>query len=330
MLKYCCLLIFFALSTSALAQQDASPQQVLRGSETDVARRVLVIGDTLSGGLGAGLQRITETEAKFDVTFRTNESSGLARTEIYDWAQALPNILEANDYWATVIMIGSNDRRDIKDKSFKSDGWIEAYSANVGALVDVLKNQGVKVFWVGNPPFEDSTLNEDLVFITGLQKKVVEERGEVFVDLYAPLVGADGKYTDTGPDETGSVRKLRSRDGVGFYKQGNNRLGQIVLGALQVRDADDKFSGVESASQALPETPLFGRTGVNGEPVVFDSQELAADLKKVAANTKVDQPEMPAAAATQSETEQLFITGGPLTGPKGRFDDFSAEAPSGN
>ena len=98
-----------------------SPRQVPRRrippsvEETvDATKRILVIGDALSGGLGAGLVRLTESEQKFEVTFRPNKSSGLARIAIYDWAATLPSILEANDYWGVVILIGSNDRRDIQ------------------------------------------------------------------------------------------------------------------------------------------------------------------------------------------------------------------------
>jgi uncharacterized protein len=324
-------LLMFLVAAPASAQQ--VPQLApITGEPADVAavdatRRILVIGDTLSGGLGAGLVRLTEDEQKFDVTFRPNESSGLARTAIYDWASTLPAILEANEYWGVVVMIGSNDRRDIQGQTFKTPPWAGAYKANTEALLDVLKNQGVKTFWAGNPPFADPALNDDIVYITALQKELVEKRGETFVDLYVPLIGADGKYTDTGADDTGSIRKLRSRDGVTFYKQGNNRLAQIVLGAIQARLADDVFEGT-ATPEALPATPLLGRTGINGEPVIMESKEIAASLKQMAANSSASQIKVPVAATPLTDADRLFTIGEPVTGPKGRFDDFSAEASS--
>ncbi len=320
------IIVSILMIVAASAQQVPAPVEL--AIMADAPKRILVIGDTLSGGLGAGLVRLTQSEQKFEFTFRPNESSGLARTEIYDWAAALPSILEANEYWGVVVMIGSNDRRDITGQPFKSAPWSESYKANMEALLDVLKNQGVKTFWASNPPFADAKLNDDMQFITSLQKKLVGDRGENFVDLYAPLLGADGRYSDTGADDTGTVRKLRSRDGVGFYKQGNNRLAQIVLGAIQVRLADDAFEGVNARPGEFPETPLLGRAGINGEPVILESTGIAASLKQVAATTSAAQIKAPAVATPMTDADRLFSTGEPITGPKGRLDDFSVEAPS--
>lgn len=316
-------MVLAAAAGGAQQVPETDPQSV---EETvDTTKRILVIGDALSGGLGAGLVRLTESEQKFEVTFRPNESSGLARTAIYDWAATLPSILEANDYWGVVVLIGSNDRRDIQGQPFRSGSWAEAYKANAEALLEVMKNQGVKVFWASNPPFADTALNEDILYITALQKDLVEKRGETFVDLYAPLLGADGKYTDTGADDTGSVRRLRSRDGITFYKQGNNRLAQIVLGAIQARLADDVFEDTTAKPEDLPATPLLGRTGINGEQVILESKEIAASLKQVAATTTASQTDAPIATTPLTDADRLFSTGEPIAGPKGRFDDFSAE-----
>ncbi len=322
-------LLFVLLTGSAgLAQQTQLPQDLQETVPAESAKRILVIGDTLSGGLGAGLKRLTESEQKYDVTFRPNESSGLARPEIYDWAQALPSIFEANEYWGVVVMIGSNDRRDIEGKVFRSEEWSTAYKKNVETLLDALKAQNARVFWASNPPFAEAALDADIVFINNLHREIVEARGETFVDLYKPLLGSDGKYTDTGADNTGTVRKLRARDGVGFYKEGNNRMAQILLGEIQIREADEVFEKAPVAAEALPATPLFGRTDINGEPVILKSDEVAENMKQVAANTSASQVKTPAATTPVTEADIIFATGKPVTGPKGRFDDFSVEPAS--
>jgi hypothetical protein len=313
--------------SASFAQQAQLPQDLQETATAETTKRILVIGDTLSGGLGAGLKRLTESEQKYDVTFRPNESSGLARPEIYDWAQALPSIFEANEYWAVVIMIGSNDRRDIEGKVFRSEEWVAAYKKNVETLLDALKAQNARVFWASNPPFSEQSLDADMMFINGLHREIVEVRGETFIDLYKPLLGGDGKYTDTGADNTGTVRKLRARDGVGFYKEGNNRMAQILLGEIQIREADEVFEKAPVTAQALPATPLFGRTDVNGEPVILKSDEVAESMKQVAANTTASQVKIPVATTPVTDADILFATGKPVTGPRGRFDDFSV-APS--
>jgi uncharacterized protein len=305
--------------------------------EIGVATRILVIGDALAGGLGAGLSRMTETAPQFDVTFRFNESSGLARPEIYDWAGALPNLLDGQGYQIVVVMIGGNDRRDIlgsgQPSVYGSVEWTKAYRANVDRLIDVAKAGGVEIYWAGQPPMGDADYDAAMVAISKIQKEEVAAKGGTFVDFYAPLTGPDGKYTDMGNDDTGTVRKLRSRDGVTFYKQGNNRLAQIVLGAITAVQADKKVEPPDgAAATALPSLPIFGEPGENGTDIFYDASKLAEAFKN---GQTVDEPvktDMPAAkpsiAQTGSAADRFFATGLGDAAPAGRFDDFGVAVPA--
>ena len=82
--------------------------------------------------------------------------------------------------------------------------------------------------------------------IAAIQRERVEARGLTFIDMRPELSDPDGSYADTGPDDTGTVRRLRGRDGISFYKAGNNRMGQIVLAAI------------ESGERRGPRSPLPG------------------------------------------------------------------------
>src|SRR5882672_7644346 len=64
----------------------------------DDAYRILVIGDALAGGLGAGLSRMAEAEPRFEIVNRFQEVSGIARPEVYDWAASLPIIMEGKEF----------------------------------------------------------------------------------------------------------------------------------------------------------------------------------------------------------------------------------------
>jgi uncharacterized protein len=302
----------------ASAQEDVTAKVLGRETQTEGARRVLVIGDALSGGLGAGLSRLTEGKGEFLATFRPNEASGLARPEIYDWAASIPGILEAQDYWAVVVMIGVNDRREVGDAEFRSTAWPEEYKKNISRLLDALRNDNVRVFWVSQPPFAQEALNADMQYISAIQKELVEARGETFIDLYSPLIGEDGKFTDMGTDDAGTLRKLRASNGVGFYKEGNNRIAQILLGAIKARAADDAFE--KASASAAPETPLIGRADLNGEPALFDTIELSKSLQQTA---KVKEQTPQPITSTSTSATRLFTFGDPGEAPKGRFDDFS-------
>jgi uncharacterized protein len=328
------------LPARALAQQVVLPE-ALRGSSDPDVFRVLVIGDAMAGGLGAGLTRMTENDPSYEVVFRVNESSGLSRPEIYDWAQNLPSILEDKDYDAVVMMIGTNDRRDIRSGDtvlgFGSDEWKAAYAANTDAIIDAITSGGAQVYWTGLPPMADPAYDADMALVTSVHKERVDAKRETFVDFYAPLTGPDGKFVSVGPDDTGTVTKLRARDGVNFYKEGNNRLGQILLGAIKTRRADIEFEKT-AQPEKLPNTPLFGQLGADGEPVVYDSAELAVAMAKQTEDgdeqpkpdslQPAETPAKPSIARAGTQAEKFFATGDAGRAPAGRFDDFSYTPPA--
>jgi uncharacterized protein len=216
---------------------------------------ILVLGDAVGGGLGAGLTRMGELDGRYQVALRFNEESGLARPEVYDWAATLPKILQSNSYDAIVVLLGTNDRQMIRSGNeryaFNSPGWIEAYKTQVDMLLDELVDSGAKVYWVSLPPMANPEYDAAMRAITELQRERVEARGMTFLDIRPQFSNPDGSYTDTGEDDTGEVRKLRGKDGISFFKQGNNKLAKLVLEAIE----SGKAAAPRTAKVSLPEKP---------------------------------------------------------------------------
>ena len=306
----------------------------------DDAYRILVIGDALAGGLGAGLSRMAEAEPRFEIVNRFQEVSGIARPEVYDWAASLPIIMEGKEFDAVVVLLGANDRQAIRSGDFRyvfnTPEWTAAYKAMTDKLLDVLGAAGVKVFWVSIPPMGDAKYEADMQVLAALQKQEVQSKGAVYVDLHGAFLGPDGSYTDKGPDDTGEVRKLRSRDGVTFFKQGNNRFGQLLLaeikraiGASQFETPPPVTPTIIAPSAATPVVPMFGQQNADGTVATFQpDSKLISDLAHVLAGNIV----IPAISRSDivpgSEAEKLFILGLVSPAPAGRFDDFSYTKPA--
>ena len=275
------------------------------------------------------------------MTIRFNEESGLARPEVYDWSATLPKILEGSDFDEIVVMIGSNDRQQIRSgndrHAFNSEGWTAAYRAQADRLLDVLKASGARVYWVGLPPMADPDYDAAMQTVVAIQREQALAKGVTVIDMRPAFVDESGAYTDTGPDDTGEVRRLRGRDGVSFFKQGNNRMGQIVLAAIMAGGAGQ--TSEKPASSAAPtahrkaverDVPLFGRAGQFGEAMTLRPADVFATAVLVLG--KGDRA--PAAgheamaalrslARTGSNAERLFSTGEAAAAPTGRIDDFS-------
>ena len=344
MLRAVALLVFLVLG-SAIAGAQTDQPLMGSGSTTDstVATqpndyRILVIGDALGGGLGAGLTRMAEVENGIQVTNRFVEESGIARPEVYDWGETLPKIVEGKGYDAVVVLLGSNDRQMIRAGNFRfgfiGPEWIAAYKAQMDRVLDVLAASGARIYWVSIPPMAEPDYESAMRIIMALQKERVEAKGVTFVDIRQAFLNADGTYTDRGPDDTGEIRKLRSRDGVTFFKQGNNRLGQLVLAAIK-QGMTSAPVAVEAPAEAktnaeasqVPDLPLFGQDDGNGNPVTqrpTDVQVAATQGLQTAAPRDGILADLAAMAVRGSAAEKLFSLGLAPAAPAGRIDDFSA------
>ncbi len=307
----------------------------------DDVKRILVVGDEMGGGMGGGLTRLTANDPTFEIVNRFSEASALARPDRYDWAASIPKIMEGKDFSAAVVLIGLNDRQDIRTSAgslaFNSPEWIAAYKANVDALIDALLAQNVKVIWLGQPPMGDAAYDADMQMIAALQKERALAKGVKFVDLRTPFLGPDGKYSARGPDDSGVDQKLRQNDGVTFFRLGNNRIGQIVLQALKedpVAPAVETVSvapGKEDAPAPVEREepgPVFAQEDQNGQPVLHSGGDVIAMVANENANAAaISASSIGVAAAAGSAAEKMFTVGIAPPAPVGRFDDFTYVAP---
>ena len=337
------------LLASTLVEAQAVETAPIMGSQSteevvaqpvDDTYRILVIGDALAGGLGAGLSRMAEPEPRFEIVNRFQETSGIARPEVYDWPASLPKIMEGKEFDAVVVLLGAYDRQAIREGDFRlvfnTAEWKAAYEARIDELLDVLNAAGLKVFWVAIPPMGDAKYEADMKIVAALQKQEVLGKGQVYVDLRSAFLTPDGEYTDKGPDETGEVRKLRSRDGIAFFKQGNNRFGQLLLAEIKrvigtgpVETAPAFTPKVDLPSPEIAVVPLFGQDNGDGSFVAFQPDEkLISELAKVVAGDIIVKAISRSDIVPGSEAEKLFILGQAQPAPAGRFDDFSYVKPA--
>lgn len=329
-------------SASDAVEPNAAAGQAAPSEDRNVIE-VLSIGDALGGGLGAGLARVTEASGDYDVSIRLNEESGLARPEVYDWAATVPKILEGNAYDVIVVMLGANDRQMIRDGSmryeFGTPEWTAAYAKQVNLLLDQLAASKARIIWVAPPPMRDPDYDAAVKAIAALQKEQVEKRNMTFLDLRPQFTNADGSYTDATTDGQANIVKLRGRDGISFFKAGNNLMGEQVLAAIKADEAPvtEKTSRLDvsevekSDSEAKPDAvPLFGQAIMDGEAYTVQPEGVTANAILLAAGDLGPEAALKTLrdiAPRGSGAERLFKFGSPEAAPAGRADDFAAPAP---
>ena len=297
---------------------------------------VFIVGDALAGGLWAGTTRVGNRYPDFAITGRFKEESGLARPEIYDWASAIPKILERNLVDIAIVLIGANDGQDIRSDSgrldFGSPEWAAAYESRVDEVVEVFVEQGVSVYWVGLPPMRSPQHEEAVSAIASLQRDRVLAAGAKYIDVRPVFANSDGSYAQNGIGIDGNETRLRSLDGIKFIKAGNDKLSAVVFDAISadlglgppgavVAEGGDGFVGGEYA-----DLPLFGLQAADGGVRTLPPAELPVLLAEQdqvqGARLDFDQA-ADTPAAPESAAAALFETGRWPAPKPGRIDDFS-------
>ncbi|SHG36809.1 hypothetical protein SAMN02745157_4134 [Kaistia soli DSM 19436] len=313
-------------AATAAAAEPVYPVADIEPKETD-ARRVLVIGDFVAGGLAWGLDQAFADNPKLAVLDNTDGSSGLVRDDHYDWTASLPDLLAETRPDAIVVMIGINDRQPIRaadgSLAVRSDRWDAAYTARVERFVAALKAAGKPVIWVGEPPLRSADGSADMAFLNTVFKEKAEAAGMRFVDIWDGFADEDGKFVARGPDMDGQARQLRSGDGINFTKSGRRKLAFYVereLGPAGTGDA------IGTAAPLNPnETVEIGADGKARTvgPVVSltDPPPAAVDATLAGA--------APVAAPTNTADPvyKLTVEGIAAPAPPGRADDFTWKAP---
>ena len=323
------------LGGPSVAQQQIAPSAEDPAPPSN-GYNVFIIGDALAGGLWAGTTRVGDRFPDFAINGRFKEESGLARPEIYDWANAVPKILERYLVDIAIVFIGINDAQDIRSDTgrltFASTEWAAAYQARIDELVAVFKEKGVAVYWVGLPPMRTPQHEEAVSAIAALQRARVLAGGAKYVDIRPPFAGPEGSYAQSGIGIDGRETRLRSLDGIMFIKAGNDKLAMLVLEAISADlglappGAVIAEAGEGAAGEDDSHLPLFGTQLADGSLVTISTSDLAVELAEPgrAQGARLDLDQAADTPAAPGSTAAALFDDGRWPAPKpGRIDDFS-------
>ncbi|MFO1032906.1 MAG: DUF459 domain-containing protein [Hyphomicrobiales bacterium] len=308
----------------------------LRFGGDDGVFRFVVIGDGMAQGLGAGLERLTELDPRFEAVTRINGSSGLARREIYDWPSAAAKILRSSKFDAVFVFMGLNDRQPIKTEAgvveFGTPEWAAAYKQRIESLLSVVTAAGARTYWITLPQMQDGNIDAQIQQVSALQREEVAAAGATLIDIRPPLSNADGSFMIGDLDANGKLRKLRTKDGIGFSNTGNTVLAGLVFDAVKQAEhvADLQQSGAPAAEQQVAmaqpvdtSSPIFGQAGSGDTDVTFAAEALAKEVPQQIAPDVSNAGKLGLKIARGSLAQRFYRTGLAAGVPYGRFDDFS-------
>jgi len=202
---------------------------------------------------------------------------------------------------------------------FREERWVELYNKKIEEMIAVLKSKGVPVLWVGLPAVRGPKATADMLLLDSLYRDAAGKAGITYVDVWDGFVDEAGRYVQQGPDFEGQPRRLRSYDGVYFFKYGAIKLAHYVAREIT------RLMATRSTPIALPTEPATpDANALPGQPA---PRPLAGPiLPLVASSVGTDQllgGSGSRPAAVDALAARTLVKGEPLAPPAGRADDFA-------
>ena len=317
---------------------------------------VAVMGDTLGILLANGLEETFADKPEIGILRRAKESSGLVRSDFYDWPKTAKDIANGTQKIdVAVMMIGSNDRQSLRegaqsDEPF-SPHWRELYAARIDAVMAPFREKKIPVVWVGLPVMKNESFSADMGKLNDLFREEVAKNDGIYVDLWEALADERGRFSAFGPDINGQIVKLRTADGVHFTEAGALSVAHFVANEIKKLYDERKQPEPEAApgAPAAKAQPPASTAAPSG-PIIFRSPEKplsseAPALPERPANGPVQTltgapasggaPELarrapapasapaPAGADAQALARHVFVEGGDQPPRPNRADDYS-------
>ncbi|WP_299937907.1 DUF459 domain-containing protein [uncultured Nitratireductor sp.] len=257
-------------TTRAAPRQPTTPPPPPEVEKLENARTVLVVGDFMAGGLAEGLSDAYAESPGVRVINRSNGSSGFVRDDYYDWNAEISGILEEVSPTVVVVMIGSNDRQQLRidgqREAPRSEPWLAEYTDRVKTFAAAIEEKQIPLVWSGLPAFKSSTMSSDMLAFNDIYKTTVESTGGTFVDIWDGFVDENGAFIFTGPDMNGQPVRLRGSDGINLTRSGKRKV------AFYVEKPLNKLLG-----EAI--SPDIGEVGIENLPnlVLFPEEPTPVD-----------------------------------------------------
>jgi hypothetical protein len=289
------------------------------------ARIVLVVGDFLGSGLAEGLTAAYAETPGIKVVERTSGSSGFVRIDHFNWPEEITRIVETEKPAAVVMMVGSNDRQQMRGSATRteklSDAWSKEYEARATVFAGLVSERNVPLIWVGMPAFKSSSMTSDMLAFNDIYRRVAENAKGEFVDVWDGFVDENGAFVMSGPDINGQPVKLRSSDGINMTKAGKRKLAFYAEKPLSKILGDAKSPAMSTLGpQNLPDLtddPAAISKIDRTVPVSLTDPELdgGSELMGFTVEPPKKEPHTPG--------ERLTIEGLAPEAKPGRADDFS-------
>jgi hypothetical protein len=223
-----------ACAFAATAQAQSTTLSAARGKTINIA----VVGDSVANDLGNGMENLFEHRPNVRIVKKTRFSTGLVRTDYYDWDATISKFLKRHNPDVVVVVIGGNDHQAMRIKGKRYEpfekGWVDEYSKRVSRFMNYLKREHTQVYWVSLPPVRSDRLTKAYRQLNRIYRREAAQHGFHYLSVWDKFL-VKGAYSSFGQSLEGVKRRLRKEDGMHFTEAGQVVFASYVANALGLR-----------------------------------------------------------------------------------------------
>jgi hypothetical protein len=216
------------------------PRPVVHKPTFTAARplRVWVAGDSLAQvpgdarGRGGGAVDVVGVESRL--------STGLARTDLYNWFSRIQQVPAQLHPQVVVFSFGADDAHDYMGGAhvgpFGSPSWVAEYYRRANGVTRELNAQGIEVVWLGLPIPAGSGFAGSFPVMNRILERVVRAnpKGSFYVDTWHLLDDFHGRYAPYLRWH-GKLTLMRLPDGVHYTEAAGDKIAAQVVDQLRSR-----------------------------------------------------------------------------------------------
>jgi hypothetical protein len=198
--------------------------------------RVWVAGDSLAQVPGDALERLGGAIDVVGVESRL--STGLARTDLYNWFTRIQQVPHALRPDVVVFSFGADDAHNYMGGAhvgpFGSPSWVAEYRRRVDGVTRELNADGISVVWLGLPIPDGPGFRKSFPVVNRILESVARRHAKqaTFVDTWHLLDDFHGRYTAYLRIH-GKLTQIRLSDGVHYTQAGGDLVAARVVAQLR-------------------------------------------------------------------------------------------------
>ena len=224
-----------------------------------------VFGDSFGDGIWWALDQQLRGEAGLRVHRLSRASTGFTSYTQLNVLDDMRARLERQPLDIAIVSFGANDALSFayagRPIRFMSDEWKQIIGGRVDAVVGLLRQRGIQVYWIGLPRMRSPTYEEKARQLSAFFAGRMRALNVPFVDTVASTSDTRGRYVDHLPNpRTGRMMMARSGDGIHMTMNGYTILTQGLARYLKNRVATARAEAARVTARQASSQPRGAAT----------------------------------------------------------------------